>query len=666
MNNNKENNDNKVFKLYEKLEGMNDNIELNEATNKAITQLESFNNNILTKEYKLAIKLLVFDILYYNKRDKILAVPMPTGSGKSTITELTLAYMYNNKKLKKNCGTIILKLTINDCNITANNINNYAGKKIAYAYHSGEYNGHKSKFIKSNELLEYPILILTHEGFKAYNDNIMNSTPKNEEKLTLWTDKKVDKIKVNYNAFMRERLIIDEEISNVEPINITMDKINNLENAIMNMGNNILFDKFNEFIINIKKQFIKSYSEKANKLHFAYFENINIPEGLDEAIFNIKDIKVKDSYLDILNLITHGGYVKYAENIENKTITTYKYIDIFNPLFNKIQLDATANVNILYRNNENYYIQNIPEFKTYTNTYLHIYDKITGSRSSLVENNEKGLLQAFINDIDNKVPLNEKALIIFNDNKLEEPFNSIVENMELIKRINTTHYGRTTGANTWKDYDKVFIIGINIYSDPTYPIFYYCNSNDDNFNSIDTSMIPIKGARVYSEKKFEQVRISIVASKVIQALNRIKIRKYVDGDTPETHMYIINSDKSIDNLIATSMKGINMSYDWDLDYEPEKLYLKENKVLNNTQKIIDCIKFIVENKNKQSNSVINQYKESKLLTDKGINKKLLRECLEFKTRDTFNKAINEPIFQQFCIDYNINISNSKSRYIKIN
>ena len=332
----------KKLDFYKKVDIITDDENLNNITNKAIEKLEGFNKNSLSTEYKQAIKLLVFDILYYNKKDKILTVPLPTGSGKSMITELTLANMYINDKLKKNCGTIILKLTIDDCNETASHINTYVGKRIAYPYHTGRYNDKKSNFIKPDELLQYPILILTHEGFKNYTQDILNtSTIKEEEKFTVWTDRKVDKIKVNYNAFNRNRLIIDEEISNVEPINITMDKINNLENAILNMGSNKLFDEFNNFIINIKKQFIKSYSEKANKLHFTYFDNIEIPEGLDEAIFDIKDNEINNicgidlginnfatltNNIGIKPVIINGKIIKSINQYYNKKLAYYKSI----------------------------------------------------------------------------------------------------------------------------------------------------------------------------------------------------------------------------------------------------------------------------------------------------------------------------------------------------
>lgn len=36
-----------------------------------------------------------------------------------------------------------------------------------------------------------------------------------------------------------------------------------------------------------------------------------------------------------------------------------------------------------------------------------------------------------------------------------------------------------------------------------------------------------------------------------------------------------------------------------------------------------------------------------------------------KTRNTFNKAVKRPMFEQFCNDYNIDIKNIKVQYYKI-
>jgi len=639
---------------------------INELSQLAINRLTGFNKSPLGDKYELAIQELVKYILFYTNKEKVIAFPMSTGSGKSTITELSMAYMYNDKLFKNYCGTIILKLTRVDCNSTADNINKYANKEIAYAYHGGDVQDGKANDITIEDLQTYPILVMTHEGYKAFVNRKEVKSKNKRRKVDIndiyeWTDKRIDKLTVNYNIFTRQRLIIDEEISTVETVAINIKTINIIENAIMNMGNNDLYDEFMCFVNSIKKEFIKSYTEKANKLNFVYFENIIKPEGMDEAIYDSKDFKARECYINILNLLEHGGYVRFSTELENKSITTFKYIDIYNPRFAKLQLDATADVNKLYKYNPNYEVKELPQFKTYKNTYLHIYDKVTGSRSSVIEHFNQGMLQACIKDIGDKLKEGEKGLIVFNNKDLEYGFYDEIKDTDLMGRVWLTHYGLTTGSNKWKDYDKVFVYGLNIMNDAIYPILYHCNSHETDFNKYDTMLIPRKGSRAYAETKFEEVRTGLISSAIIQAINRIKIRKYCNGDTPETHIYMINSDKSIDNIIKGSMKGINILYDWELDFSPPK---KEHKLKSedNTLKIIDYLKFLIEN---PESKFVEELKNEQMLTDKGIKKKDLREGLGFANRPTFNRALDKPIFKQFCLDYNIDTSNKNNKYISI-
>ena len=639
---------------------------VDELSQLAIKKLTEFNKNALGENYELAIRELVKYMLFYTNKETIIAFPMSTGSGKSTITELAMSYMYNDNLFKKFSGTIILKLTRDDCNSTAININKYANKEIAYAYHGGDTEDGRANDITIEDLQTYPILIMTHEGYKAFVDRKEVKTKSKRKKVDIndiyeWTDKRIDKLTVNYNIFTRERLIIDEEISNVETVAINIKTINIIENAIMNMGNNDLYDEFMGFVNSIKKEFIKSYTEKANKLNFVYFENIIKPEGMDEAIYDSKDYKARECYINILNLLEHGGYVRYSTELENKSITTFKYIDIYNPRFAKLQLDATADVNKLYKFNPNYEVKELPEFKTYNNTYLHIYDKVTGSRSSVIDNFNQGMLQACIKDVGDKLKHGEKGLIVFNNKDLEFEFYNEIKSTDLIGRVWLTHYGLTTGSNKWKDYDKVFVYGINIMSDAIYPILYHCNSMEDDFNKYDTTLVPKKGSRAYAETKFEEVRVGLISSTIIQAINRIKIRKYCNGDTPETHIYMINTDKSIDAIIEGSMKGINILYDWELDFTPPKKEHK-SKVEDNTIKIIDYLKFLIEN---PESKFVDELRKDNILTDKGIKKKDLREGLELSDRHTFNSAIGKPIFKQFCMDYNISLENKNNQYLPI-
>ena len=94
----------------------------------------------ISKEYRNALAKVIYYIMYYNKEQKIATLPMITGGGKSTALINATSYMVNDPVLFKYSGTIILKLTQNDCEETANAINKKSSKEVAYAYHSGKSN----------------------------------------------------------------------------------------------------------------------------------------------------------------------------------------------------------------------------------------------------------------------------------------------------------------------------------------------------------------------------------------------------------------------------------------------------------------------------------------------------------------------------------------------
>lgn len=612
----------------------------------------------ISKEYKKALVKVIYYIMYYNREQKIATLPMITGGGKSTALINATSYMVNDPILHKYSGTIILKLTQDDCENTANTINKKAGKDVAYPYHSGRINGRLRNAISKKNLLQYPILVMCHEGYKELSRNGDYS------KILFWTDANVHDKYSQYNNFERKRLIIDEEMSNVQIQAITLKTITLVENAILNMGNKYLFSVFNNFITQIKKEFIKPYDIKSNSAEFVYF-NIDIPKGLDKEIYNQKDKAVQEAYLALIDLVRHGGYVQYSNDINKKCITTYSYININNSLFYTVQLDATAKINCLYDINDEYTLVDLPDFKTYKNTYIHIFDKITGSRSTIEKGINEGLLDSCIEDIQSKAKTGDKILIILNNKKYIKLFKDKFFESELFLtctekdyQIDFTYYGAFTGKNDWATHNKLFLIGIPIYGETTYPILYNVNSDVENFLKLDTTLIPMQGARRYLQKEFEDVRVSIIAKELIQGINRIRCRMFEDGDTPEAHVYMINKDKEVDKLIRQAMPNVNILYDWELNYEHK--YNNKEKTLTKEEILINKIIEI------QDNPIYRELMITKgMLTDKGIKKSDLRELCNFKARNTLSNAIKSPIFKQFCTDRNIDISNSKAHYIKI-
>lgn len=613
----------------------------------------------ISKKYRDALTKVIYYIMYYNKEQKIATIPMITGGGKSTALVNATSYMVNDNQLFSHSGTVILKLEQKDCDKTANIINQKAGRDVAYSYHSGIGDNKRPKNQISNKRLkQYPILVMCHEGFKELMKN------DKRDRILKWSNAQVHEKHSEFNSFERRRLIIDEEISNVEIKTITLKTITLIENEILNMGNRQLFNIFNNFITKVKKEFIKPYDIKRNSAEFIYLD-IKIPDKLSEYIYKETNRATQEAYLALVDLIRHGGYIQYADDINKKHITTYSYININVPIFYKVQLDATAKINYLYDINNDYSLVQLPEFKTYQNTYIHIFDKITGSRSTIEKGFNEGLLDSCIKDICTQANKEDKILIILNNKKYVDLFKEKLLNSELFRGCTTpvvdidfTYYGAFTGKNNWSEYNKLFSIGIPIYSETTYPILYHVNNGTVDLTQFDTTMIPMDGARRYLQDEFEKVRVSLIAKELIQGINRIRCRWFKDGDTPEAHIYMINKDKEVDRMIRKAMPNVNMLYDWELDYEHK--YKNTERTLTGEEVLIQEITKI------QDNPIYRELLTTKeILTDKGIKKKDLRELCDIENRQTFSRVMKSPLFRQFCTDRKVDTSNPHAHYIKI-
>ena len=492
-----------------------------EAVNLTIKELANY-NVVVPKDgdYNKGLNQLLYYIMFYPLPNKKAIINFPTGCGKSTAMNIGISYMLKNKTLQPYSGTIILKLTKEDCNETVREINKKAGLELAYTYHSGKdkLNNRKYNEISNDELKEYPVIVLTHSGYLQLIDK------DDINKLCEWSDKRINTKRGKYNTYYRERLIVDEAINNVQFMTVTMKSISDMENAIINMGNEDIYDRFNGFVTKIKKEFLKPYDTKKNSVFFCEFDNIEVPEGLDELFFSCKDKQAKDSYMAIRTMLATGGYVNIHEDIKYKSIITYKYIDINNPYFHKVTLDATSGINYLYEIDSDSEVRDLPQIKSYKNMHLNIFNGVTGSSASMKKGLEDGLLDAIIEDIKSKIVGDEKVLIVTNSEERDKMVMDALKGYEKLEQIDVTHYGRTVGNNKWSKFDLVFVLGIQLLPDAIYPLMYFTSSvkedelTAEKFNSLDTTLVPVKGNRKYKQKEFEQVKVSTISSLIVQTL----------------------------------------------------------------------------------------------------------------------------------------------------
>jgi len=631
-----------------------------EAVNLTIKDLAEYNVIVPEDgEYYKGLNQLLYYIMFYPITSKKAIINFPTGCGKSTAMNAGISYMLRNKILQPYAGTIILKLTKEDCNETVREINKKAKLDLAYAYHSGfdKENNRKRSDISNDELKEYPVIVLTHSGYLQLIDR------DDINKLCEWSDKRINTKHGKYNTYYRERLIVDEAINNVQFMTVTMKSISDMENAIMNMGNEDIYDRFNGFVTKIKKEFLKPYDTKKNSVFFCEFDNIEVPEGLDELFFSCKDKQAKDSYMAIRTMLATGGYVNIHEDIKYKSIITYKYIDMNNPYFHKVTLDATSGINYLYEIDNNSEVRDLPQIKSYKNMHLNIFNGVTGSSASMKKGLEDGLLDAIIEDIKSKIVGDEKVLIVTNSEERDKMIMDALKGYEKLEQIDVTHYGRTIGSNKWSDFDKIFVLGIQLLPDAIYPLMYFTSSvkeeelTAEKFNSLDTTLVPVKGNRKYKQKEFEQVKVSTISSLIVQTLNRIKCRGYVNGEAPETYAYLINRDKEVDALIAKAMPDIQITYNWGIEYKSKK----SGKTIDNKKDVVEMLIEFFE-KVRLDEYYRDELIENDILLEQGLSKAKVKELLDI-VNITFKKAMTKPLMLQYIKDNNIDVE-SNNRYIK--
>ena len=297
--------------------------------------------------------------------------------------------------------------------------------------------------------------------------------------------------------------------------------------------------------------------------------------------------------------------------------------------------------------------------------HLNIFNGVTGSSSSMKKGLEDGLLGAIIEDIKSKIVGEEKVLIVTNSEERDKLIKEALKDYDKLEQIDITHYGRTVGSNKWSKFEKIFVLGIQLLPDAIYPLMYFTSSvsedelSAEKFNSLDTTLVPVKGNRKYKQKEFEKVKISTISSLIVQTLNRVKCRGYVEGNCPETYGYLINRDREIDALIEKAMPGIQIDYNWNLKYESKKT----GKQVENNKETVDTLIEFYE-KVKLDEDYRNELINDGILTDKGLSKAKIKELLDMKDI-TFKKSMNKPLMLQYIKDKNIDIE-SNNRYINLN
>ena len=588
--------------------------------------------------YAKTIGIISDAIIYpqkYTHDNMIAVVPLETGGGKSSITNISLAWLVNNDLSA--AGTIVLKERIADCEDAVKQINQLCGKKVAAPYHSnlfminGKYS-HKYEIMYRRSLIKYPILIMTHQGFvrrhQRLGDYVQWTTEEDAYDLSM-----VSKIR------SRTRLIVDEHPATLKLTQINNDSLNLIESFAQGTANRELFTPIFEICAYIRSHcFIKPAD-----LHNQYWVRCGIKttDKLDKYFY---DRRTADEILDIYTalkiLCTNGGFVNYCDDSNFLNVTVGKHVDIFDEIFNPIILDGTAKINNLYKH-KRFNMVELPKIKTYNNTTINICKQLNGSKNELENHTE--IISAALQYIEINKPPNEDGLII-TLKEYEQDFISI----GLPPRTVIDHFGNITGTNKYINCKYLYIVGVRYLPDNAYKIAYHTYSEDLDMNK-EQKTITVNGVRKLIDQDYRETSASMVAAELVQAINRVRCRKWEKGDTLETCIFMLNKDPDVINLIQQCMEGVKITYDFEF-FDNLPKHIQEKK----PAQAIDVVLSIISN-------------HGSLFTSNKVEKKKIFDMHDMTSRlsgKTKSVIWKHPAIQQLESDGRIKVHTRHIEFLK--
>lgn len=200
-------------------------------------------------------------------------------------------------------------------------------------------------------------------------------------------------------------------------------------------------------------------------------------------------------------------------------------------LLGPVILDATASQNFLWRLLEaRAEIAAIPSgARTYANVTMHVARGVGLGKSKMIEKGKDRVPQLLAN-LEQRLTPDRKVLLCLHK-KIEHTALSYAPNFA----CSVAHWGAIDGKNDWNDHDAVVIFGLP-YREPiwaTNMFFALQGLQDDQW-----LQQPSWGA--YDDVRQEMQRRQIAVS-VIQAVNRVRCRRVIDGagNCPVTDIFIV-------------------------------------------------------------------------------------------------------------------------------
>ncbi len=494
--------------------------------------------NTITKELRKTwtINCLVFNNVIA-KKDQALKyiVSAPTGSAK---TENTITYC---SMLPSDTKALISTNLIAEANRIVDAINEEAGDRRAISFHS-------SNKVDIDIASRYQIVVATHAFYK----NNFAGTNK-------------------WNKIMSQRdlVIIDEALSTMEESSVSVNELNvavnffeayyykkykdndryqfefdklsanlqELRDYWAGLGKSLILkssDRMFKYMLNGTNKIVLGKSIKtdayslfneilSDKSEIQDNENINfshlltnitdeslnakIKANLQSTIEKLNDYKDRQVY--ITNTAGECSYNRVVDKTPNQSLVCF---------------DATADINHIYKLRSEIHkdlilVPRVPNTRDYSSVVLHV--------SAAASTGKDFANTSIANEILSSVTLGDKTFIVTHKNSKQYFEEFISEHND--KTIEINHWGAITGLNQWQDFDTCVIAGLNHKPATFAQNRSIVNTNEHMaFGSDQTSIN-------------ETIKMTDITAEIIQAMNRIRIRKVIssDGKCASANIYLM-------------------------------------------------------------------------------------------------------------------------------
>jgi hypothetical protein len=354
--------------------------------------------------------------------------------------------------------------------------------------------------------------------------------------------------------------------------------------------------------------------------------------GLDDES---NDREIQNNILETLRKISiiqdRQAYVTASQGVKSLN----NVIDHL-PKQSVVCFDATADINQIYALREKYHkdlvrVKRVPKVRDYSNVTLHCAQTLTGKNNYV-----KDVFDSLLKDIQ----FGDKTLFVTNK-KNKDILNEVIGNSYSEHKTDIASWGSLTGLNNWKDYDTCVLLGLN----------HKPKQFVQNRTLINTTEDEAFGA--LQAKLNIDIEVSDLTSEIVQAMNRIRIRKVTanDGKCENANIYLTLPAKEYSEyirLIKQHMNNIDI-IEWETENKNSNLtayeqligYLasnmkSEDKIKLNTPR--DALKIDKET----YRNVVGKTSEKKREFEENLQKQGY-EIVEISERDERGRTRKKPV-----------------------